>query len=139
MHCTTNGYFFFIVSWSFPCNPPSHLALEATWLSHTRPTPPAATGALSHRTPLKRLFLLPFDSLLHPTSTHLDLTSSLSKRSNLSKEISISPLSLHLSYIAFKGRLRRKAEFMSIENLKTFGKFLRHSPFPGSLPTPTGA
>lgn len=52
--------------------------------------------------------------------------------------IAISPeilylISRSLSLIAFKGRLPQKAEFMSIENLKTFGKLFCHPPNLGMM------
>ena len=46
---------------------------------------------------------------------------------HLFKRYCISPLALFTN-TAFKGRLPQKAEFMSIENLKTFGKLGRHFP-----------
>ncbi|GAB1211232.1 hypothetical protein ATERTT37_000345 [Aspergillus terreus] len=48
-----------------------------------------------------------------------------------------SPPSAHLLYTAFKGRLRAKAEFMSIENLKTFGKCFCHLPSCGLVVIPS--
>lgn len=85
--------------------------------------PGPAESSLTAFRRLLRLFLSVFSSspnlrlFLKLSSYILRSPSSLSclQRSY----ISLSPF---LSLIAFKGRLPHKAEFMSIENLKTFGK-----------------
>ncbi|KAI9927994.1 Eukaryotic translation initiation factor eIF-1 [Aspergillus wentii] len=83
------------------------------------------TGATNlRRAPQKALlFLLLLPSRHQPSASNFVPTPVFRLAiAHILHEILISPPA-HLLHTAFKGRLRRKAEFMSIENLKTFDPF----------------
>ena len=74
---------------------------------------------------------LPLFALILPPLAQNTTLPSIHKHTSailISSRDTESHIPLLFTNTAFKGRLRQKAEFMSIENLKTFGKLGRHLP-----------